>query len=60
MDNQPAASAPKGLYVNPTIWRGPQTTVSDHLKQNGVPISVIGISPARGQQVVLSNVLKRP
>ena len=60
MDSQPAAKSSKGLYVNPPIWRGPATVVSEHLKTFGVAISVIGVTPGPGQTVVLANVLKRP
>lgn len=51
MDSQPATKPQKGLYVNPPVWRGPATVVSDHLKQKGVAISVIGVTPTPGQTV---------
>jgi hypothetical protein len=60
MDSQPAAKSSKGLFVNPRIWQGPATVVSDHLKKHGVAISVIGVTPSPGQTVMLTNVLKRP
>ena len=32
-----------GLYVNPPIWRGPNTVLSDHLRKHGVDIKTLGI-----------------
>jgi hypothetical protein len=35
-----------GLFVNPRIWRGPKTVVSDHLRKHGVDIKTLGFKDA--------------
>jgi hypothetical protein len=38
------SSAPRrGLYVNPRVWRGPKTVLSDHIRERGVDIKALGV-----------------
>jgi hypothetical protein len=36
----------RGLYVNPRVWHGPATRVSDHLRKRGVDMKLLLVNDA--------------
>jgi hypothetical protein len=43
----------QGIYINPTVWRGPKTIVSEHLVKHGVDAKVFSIR----EDAMLSKIL---